>query len=109
MPQLLLTSLPREELGALHIPEKEKYSLQRLVGSKRSRNNEGADNEEIEEAERVLQSLIHSHNENMKAVRDEFSDAMDAWKKTVQQQQKKRIAVKPPINNSKDRNKMGSS
>ena len=108
MPQLLLTSLPREELGALHIPDKEKYSIKRLVGTKRK--NEGADDDEDGETEEsVLRSLIQSHNENMKSVRDEFSDAMDAWKKTVQQQQKKRIAVKPPMNISKDRKKIGSS
>ena len=91
-------------MGAIHIPEKEKYSMQRLTGSKRKCDDEESDAGDQED--RVLRSLIHSHNDNMKAIKDDFSNDMEAWKKTVQQEQKKRIAVN---SSSKERIKNGAS
>jgi len=81
VPQLLITSLPKEEIDAINLPDPVNYSL-----SSKLTDYDG----DKQKLENDLKVMIVRHNDNMNNVLDAFNSNVDEWRKNIQSEQKKR-------------------
>mmetsp|Transcript_17266 Transcript_17266/g.25019 ORF Transcript_17266/g.25019 Transcript_17266/m.25019 type:complete len:188 (-) Transcript_17266:193-756(-) len=81
LPQLLITSLPKEETDAINVPDPLNYSLSSKL------TDYIGDKQKLEDD---LKVMVERHNQHMNNILDAFNNNVDEWKKTIQTEQKKR-------------------